>query len=275
MVVNVLGIPAIIALVYLGKLYFAAFIAVASILAVTEFYRLTRVRNVVPLVWTGWLASVVIALFYYRTDRGAPFPLAWQEVLVIFVLLIAIIELFRNRENATVNFSVTVAGILYVPLLLGSLIGIRQIDPEDYTFGMKLTLALFFSVWLCDSAAYAFGKKWGKKKIFKRVSPHKTVTGTIAGIVIAVLGYVVMVSTGFLTPGYSAQSLSVTDAVVLGLIVGVFGQAGDFVESLMKRDVGVKDAGTFLLGHGGVLDRFDSLIMASPLTYLYLKHIVF
>ncbi|MFQ6616655.1 MAG: phosphatidate cytidylyltransferase [Fidelibacterota bacterium] len=275
MVVNVVGIPAIIAIVYLGEFYFAIFVTLASILALTEFYRLARLKDVSPVPWVGWLACVVIAVFYYRGTGDSLLPVAWHELLVTLVLLVAIFELGRNRQNATSNISTTMAGILYVPLLLGTLIGIRQIDLVDYAFGMRLTLGLFFSVWLCDSAAYAFGKKWGKKKILERVSPKKTVTGTLAGIVIAVVAYVTMVRIGFLAPAHSTHSLSMTDAVILGVIVGVFGQAGDFVESLMKRDVGVKDSGRFLMGHGGVLDRFDSLIVASPLTYLYLNQFVF
>lgn len=275
MAVSVLGIPAIIAVVYLGKIYFATFILATSVLALTEFYRLTRIREVSPTSWVGWVTCLAVAVFYYRGEDSFGPTLSWFQLLVVLILLVVILELFRNRKNAMANISATLAGILYVPVLLGTLIGIRQIDMVDYSFGMKLTLALFFSVWLCDTAAYVFGKKWGRRKILERVSPKKTVTGTLAGIVIAILAYVVMLRTGFLTPDQSSHSISMMDAVVLGIIVGVFGQAGDFVESLMKRDMGVKDSGRFLMGHGGVLDRFDSLIVASPLTYLYLKQVIF
>lgn len=105
----------------------------------------------------------------------------------------------------------------------------------------------------------------------ERVSPKKTVVGCVAGLVLAVLFYLLIWSIGFLESSRSSTYLSLIDVLILGFIVGVFGQMGDFVESLIKRDVGVKDSSNFLPGHGGILDRFDSLIVASPLTYLYLK----
>ncbi|MEE9167424.1 MAG: phosphatidate cytidylyltransferase, partial [Candidatus Neomarinimicrobiota bacterium] len=125
-------------------------------------------------------------------------------------------------------------------------------------------------IWISDSAAYAFGKKWGKKKILERVSPKKTITGSVAGLVSAVGFYLLVWRMGLLESSQSAVSLSGIDALALGLIVGLFGQLGDFAESAVKRDMGVKDSGSILPGHGGVLDRFDSLSVASPMTFLYL-----
>ncbi|MCK4904565.1 MAG: phosphatidate cytidylyltransferase, partial [Candidatus Marinimicrobia bacterium] len=177
--------------------------------------------------------------------------------------LVLFIELFRKKPNSTENYNITVGGILYIPLLVGTLIGIRNFDSVNDT---HFTFALFISIWICDSAAYIAGKKFGKKKIYPRVSPNKTVVGSIAGLIFAFITYIVMDKIGFIK-----FDLDIMQITILAVISGVFGQAGDFIESLFKRDANVKDSGALLLGHGGVLDRFDSLIIASPLVYIFLN----
>ena len=141
----------------------------------------------------------------------------------------------------------------------------RSIDAEH---GIYLTFALVTSVWACDSAAFFFGTKWGKKKILPRVSPKKSYVGSIAGMITS-FGVMAL----FQSQGLLGNFFETKDIIIFSLITGVFGQIGDFVESMLKRDVGVKDSGTLLKGHGGVLDRFDSLIFAMPLAYLYLRYL--
>jgi len=271
MIINVLGIPGILLLVYLGRFYFAIFITLVCLLALREFYLLCRIKGISPQFSVGALACILISLFYYRGLESTILSFSWQNIVILLVLITIVFELFRNKEKGTENIAITLGGILYIPILLGGLIALRQIDLLDYSFGMRLTMSLFITLWVCDSAAYVFGKMWGKKKILERVSPKKTVTGCTAGLVSAILIYLLIWKLGYLESSQSSVSLSILDVLILGIIVGVFGQMGDFIESLIKRDVGVKDSSNFLLGHGGVLDRFDSLIVASPLTYLYLK----
>jgi phosphatidate cytidylyltransferase len=129
-------------------------------------------------------------------------------------------------------------------------------------------IALFASIWLCDSAAYFAGRALGRTKLFERVSPKKTWEGAAAGFVFAIGAFL-------LARVLVLPYLTVTSAVVCGAIVGVFGQVGDLAESLLKRDAGVKDSSALIPGHGGVLDRFDSLLFVSPLVFLYLDFIVF
>jgi phosphatidate cytidylyltransferase len=123
-------------------------------------------------------------------------------------------------------------------------------------------------IWVCDSAAYYIGSAFGKHKLFPRVSPNKSWEGAIAGFIFAV---VTAVAAKYLLLDY----LRTDQAVILGIIVGIFGQLGDLFESLLKRDAGVKDSSNLIPGHGGVLDRFDSLLVVSPLVYLYLDFVVF
>jgi phosphatidate cytidylyltransferase len=127
---------------------------------------------------------------------------------------------------------------------------------------------MIFSVWICDSASYIFGILWGKKKLIERISPKKTVVGFVCGIIGAFASFYVMNRIGFIQ-----YVLSPLQVLILTFIVGVCGQLGDFVESMLKRDAGIKDSGKLLLGHGGVLDRFDSLILTSPLVLIFIFYL--
>ncbi|MDP6457412.1 MAG: phosphatidate cytidylyltransferase [Candidatus Marinimicrobia bacterium] len=275
MLVVYLGIPGIILAVYLGRYFFALFVTLVCLLALREFYLLTATKGISPQLWIGAISCVVISLFYYF---GPALPLPFinpRDFLPLMMLIIVLSELTRGKENATANVMTTMGGIIYVPLLLGALIGIRQVDPFDYDMGMKLVGSLFVGIWTCDTSAYFCGKAWGKKKILERASPKKTVVGCVSGLAFALVFYVMIHSLGFYSSSRSFADVTLVDAVVFSVIVGVFGQAGDFIESLFKRDMGVKDSSNFLMGHGGVLDRFDSLIVASPLTFLYLKYFIY
>ena len=147
------------------------------------------------------------------------------------------------------------------PAYWGRMIALRNWDTLN---GARFTMAMIFSVWICDSCAYIFGILWGKKKLIERISPKKTVVGFVGGIMGAFASFYVMNMYGFIR-----YDLSIENIFILTFIVGVCGQLGDFVESMFKRDAGVKDSGKLLLGHGGVLDRFDSLIITSPLVFIF------
>jgi len=179
--------------------------------------------------------------------------------LCIFVVMCLLSELFQEKKNALLNISTTFAGILYVPILLGTVIALREYDQMNGTY---IVLTLFISIWACDTAAFFCGTWCGKTKIFPRVSPKKTWVGTISGLLASVFVFAVFSRIELL-----GVDLGFTGALVLGCISGIFGQLGDFAESLMKRDAGVKDSGSILKAHGGILDRFDSLIFAAPMIY--------
>ena len=212
----------------------------------------------------GMCTSVFIADYYFvQPDITAH---QFLGGIIVIVLLTVIWELFSDKENSGQNISATMAGILFVPILLGTAIDIRQFDS---LMGTQLTLALVLSVWACDSAAFIFGTKFGDTKIFPRDSPNKSWVGSISGLIASLSVFHL-----FYHQGWLGDYFSMKDAIVFGIITGVFGQIGDFAESLLKRDADVKDSGTLLQGHGGVLDRFDSLIFATPLTYLYIHFIM-
>jgi len=134
-------------------------------------------------------------------------------------------------------------------------------------WGGFTVVAIFATIWICDTAAYFGGKTFGKHKLFVKVSPNKTWEGAVFGFIFSVL---TMLAAKILVIDY----LSYQHAIVIGALVGIFGQIGDLIESRFKRDSGVKDSSSIIPGHGGVYDRFDSLIYVSPIVYLYIDFIV-
>ncbi len=305
--VAVVGIPVILLVTLAGGFYFYGFVLLVALIAIHEVYALARAKGAFPQTGVGMaFGGVLVTLFAYfkfrnlflggLLERGVhlPFPTMAQSVVIVCLLalpLVMTVELFRGKPGSLVNIAVTLFGALYVGLFLGSLVGLRELFiPEDfpvyayasqlgggssdaaaaglYRWGGYTVIALFASIWVCDSAAYFAGRAFGRHRLFVRVSPNKTWEGAVAGFIAAV--GVFLLARATLLP-----YMSVTDALVCGAIVGACGQTGDLAESLLKRDAGVKDSSSLIPGHGGVLDRFDSLLFVAPLMFVYLDFIVF
>ena len=213
-----------------------------------------------PLRWLGMGSAVFIADYYYVQPILTTHQML--GIIIFIVLVTSFLELFSGNKNPSLNIASTFAGILFVPVLLGTSIDIRQ---YDLLMSTNLTFALVVSVWACDSAAFIFGTSFGTKKIMPSVSPKKSWVGSMSGLIASLLVFYFFQKQGLL-----GSLFEMKDAMVIGLICGVIGQLGDFTESMLKRDVEIKDSGSLLAGHGGVLDRFDSLIFAFPSAYLYI-----
>lgn len=268
--IYILGIPAWLFLIWKGEFYYTMFILICTVLALGEFYSITEKNGAQPLRWMGMVSSVFIADYYYRRPDIILHEMQDGVIaiggIILIIILTCIWELFSEKENPGQNISATLAGIIFIPVLLGTAIDLRQFDNWA---GTQLTLTLVLSIWACDTVAFILGTLFGTKKIFPKVSPKKSWIGSISGFV-ASLGVFI----AFHKQGWLGDYFSLKDAIVFGIITGFFGQIGDFFESLLKRDAGVKDSGTLLAGHGGVLDRFDSLIFATPLAYLYVHFLM-
>ena len=262
--INVIGIPAILFLLWRGGPMFALFIFLVMIIGIDEFYRMNTNERQTPVKVTGYILTGLMAAYYF----WLPVITLLEGLLLLacFIIISLFIEMGRDKLNSTRNMGITVLGIMYVPVLLGSVIALRNLDTVYSTY---FTVSMVVAIWICDSAAYIFGMKWGQKKIFPRVSPNKSWVGSMAGLVSSFVVFYGLQMWNIL------PDLTLLDIAVLSIITGFFGQAGDFAESLLKRDVGVKDSGKLLLGHGGVLDRFDSITFASPLTYAYITLIYY
>lgn len=262
--VNAIGIPLWLFLIYQGDIYYSIFMLICIELALSEFYTLTEKKGIQPLRLLGMSASVFIADYYYVQPEITGHQILGGTILIIIFTFVW--ELFSGKLNPINNIAVTLAGILFIPILLGTAIDIRQFDTA---MGTNLTFAIVLAVWACDSAAFIFGTLLGKRKILPKISPKKSWIGSISGFSFSIISFYTLFSLDAL-----GDIITLNDAIALGVITGFFGQIGDFSESMLKRDVGVKDSGTILAGHGGVLDRFDSLIFAMPLSYLYIHFLM-
>ncbi len=298
----VVAIPGVLLLAWLGGYAWALFVAVVMSAALVEFAALARAKGAEPQTGLMIAAGLALLLVFLHerlsadipalVGGGIPWPLQWQAFIWILLLLMPaalLVELFRARPSPLLNLATTVLGVLYIGLFLGTAVGIREIftviefhvgpvfgtadlsaaqHAQLDAWGGFTIIALLATIWMCDTAAYFGGRAMGRHKLFPRVSPNKTWEGAIWGV-FAALG--TMAAAKFLVIEY----LSLPEALIIGGIVGAFGQIGDLVESLLKRDAGVKDSSALLPGHGGVFDRFDSFIFVSPIVFLYLDFVVF
>lgn len=266
--VAVVGIPLIVAASYFGGPYFFLFTTALVIISTNEFYGLARAKNIEPASILGITSGGILNAIVYSSGISTAI-----DFLLVILLVVMLAELAKKRTAGVAgvfaNIGTTITGIVYIGLFGAMLtairerVGVEKTFPTDHEAGMFI-IAIFAAIWICDSAAYFVGKSMGKHKMSKFVSPNKTWEGAVAGFVFAVAA---AVAARYLV----LRTLDLRIALGMGIIVGTFGQAGDFVESLFKRDAGVKDSSTIIPGHGGVFDRFDSLLFSAPLIYLLLK----
>lgn len=253
-------LPMLVLITYYGKIPFLLLGLIIGLVSFYEFNFLAHNKKSYPNLILGLLSVLAIILNAYFNFVG------FFHLFIIISLLLSIVEMFRNKESAILNIGSTFLGIFYIGLMAASIVSLREFYSGSvmmYSQGANILLSVLASIWICDSAAFFFGISFGKHKIFPRVSPNKSWEGSIAGFIFAII---TMVAAKYIWLDF----LSMTDVIVIGILIGTLGQAGDFVESLIKRDAGVKDSSSLLPGHGGMFDRFDSLLMTAPVVYLYL-----
>ncbi len=260
--VSIIAIPAILAVTYLGKIPFLVLVLAISLIAFYEFHIMLKSKNAIVNLSIG-----VIAVAYFVINQYY-FLLSVYDFVILWFVVLLLFELFRNKESALNNLGATLLSVLFLGLFGSSLIGIREfysINDELYLNGGYLIISILTSIWVCDSAAFFGGTALGKHKLFPRVSPNKSWEGAVLGFIFALI---TMIIAKFVVLDF----LDWIDIVVIGLIIGIIGQLGDLVESLIKRDAGVKDSSALIPGHGGIFDRFDSLLFSSPVIYFYLTY---
>lgn len=269
-IVGAIGIPFLVWVILHGGYGFLFFTMIISALAQWEFYKTARIKGYQPIEWLGigfgllYLASVAPICI----DKPPMEPIATlptEFIIGAMVLIAFIMEVFRSRSTALANAMTTVGGFLYIPFSIGFLHHINSFFIEESHLGGKMFIVILFAgIWLCDSAAYFTGKFMGKHKLLERVSPKKTWEGAIGGFVFAIAG-VYGLSQWLIEPHFST-----TFIILTGVLIGTIGQIGDLFESLIKRDAQVKDSSHIIPGHGGMLDRFDSLLFVAPALWLLL-----
>jgi phosphatidate cytidylyltransferase len=260
--VSVVAIPVIVAASYFGGIYFFLFTALIAVVSFIEFSRFVRNKTVYVNTAAGivFILVLLVNVFFHY--------LSIYYLLLLLTVVLTLFELFRNKGSAILNIGVTLLGILYIGLFADALLEIREFYPRiEYLYqrGGFLVISILAAIWICDSAAFFGGTSLGKHKLFPRVSPKKSWEGAIFGFVFSIL-------TMLLAKVIILDFLSWTSVIILGIIIGIIGQIGDLVESLFKRDAGVKDSSGIIPGHGGIFDRFDSLLYTAPVILLYLKN---
>lgn len=265
--VALVGIPVSIGVAYLGGYWLAGFLSILAGLAAWEFFAINRGRGVVgfPVVGSG-LAVAIVLLAATIGARQADYAV-WVAVLILAVGAPAVL-LSQPGSKPTVAVALTVFGALYTGGLLAFAVWLR--DLGDPGVGWRGTGVLFFPIaltWLGDTAAYSVGHWIGRHRLAPRLSPGKTWEGAIAGLLASAAGAILYLE---LTDPLVGWTITIPAAIAFGGVIAIAGQVGDLVESSFKRDCGVKDSSSLLPGHGGVLDRLDSLLFAFPIGYAYL-----
>ncbi|MGA2090613.1 MAG: phosphatidate cytidylyltransferase [Endomicrobiales bacterium] len=263
LITAIIGIPLIVLSVYWGGIPFFVMMLGVTFLALREYFILTKMKYASQPV-VGMTVGMILFVFMYL--NGTSFgPLAENQgtVALLSLLLIPLFarEMFRSSpEKVVERLAITFFGVFLVAWTLGHLLLIRSIRPG----GMQYMYFLFIVIWILDTGAYVVGKKFGRFKLAAMVSPKKTVEGAVGGVVTGILAAMLCRII------FMRDIISLPEAALLGLIISIISQFSDLSESLLKRDVGVKDSAQLLPGHGGMLDRFDSFLFAAPLLYYYL-----
>ncbi|HJU90220.1 MAG TPA: phosphatidate cytidylyltransferase [Gemmatimonadaceae bacterium] len=265
----VVAIPIVLGAVYVGDAALAALLAIAAALGAWEFFRMAERGEYAPLGAVGIVLAALLPLLAHATRLGAAAPSITWAILAVLALF-AVALFVRGPANRPIGaVAVTLLGVVYTGGLLTYAYALRYHRFTNYALGAEAGAALLFFplilTWTSDTGGYFVGRSVGRNKLIPSVSPGKTIEGAIGALVLcAVIGWVYV--RWVLTP-YANLTLTPLAAAMFGAIVSIAVQVGDLVESLMKREVAVKDSSRLLPGHGGVLDRLDGMLFALPVAY--------
>ena len=252
-------LPVVGAAVWFGEPWFSITVAVFVFLATLEFYRIASIAGWRPFLFLGTLLTLLFILDAHSDDERT------TSLLITLAVVLPLIRclLYPTKRNALMNWTWTVGGVFYIGWMMSHFIFLRELeDGRDWVF-----LALL-ATFACDTSAFFVGRALGKHRMAPVVSPGKTWEGAAGGLIGAVVATVVVaIVAGFDGVGYHL-------IVPLGFLIGIFAQLGDLAESAIKRSAETKEAGNLIPGHGGVLDRLDSLIFSIVLVYYWVIWLV-
>jgi phosphatidate cytidylyltransferase len=265
--VAAVGIPIVVGLIFLGGWALAALLAAVAVFAAREFYAMAEKKGARPLRLPGCVVAAGFVALAALAPGAGPERVGFGALLTVAVLAISALAIWARgvEGEPLLSISTTVMGAVYTGALLSFALFLRHLPG---TVGPRHGTALVFApvllTWTSDTFAYFVGRAWGTRKLIPKVSPGKTVQGAVGAVVGSML---VALAYAQLLDRFPTYRLSALEALLFGLVISVTAQLGDLVESLLKRDAGVKDSGTLLPGHGGALDRFDSLLFTLPIAY--------
>lgn len=248
----------LVVVLFVGGIYLKYIAMTLSILGMYEFFYIVKNKKIKPLSIFAYILCIIYYVFIIGKDSMDYKALFLTTVVIILVMLC--IPILNEKYNF-IDISITIFGFFYVSVFFSFIVLVSQKQHGQY-----LIWLIFISAWMCDTTAYYVGKYFGKNKLCPKVSPKKTIEGSIGGLLgsTAACGIYGLVA---LKLGYS---ISLYNFFLIGIFCGVFCQFGDLVASSIKRYVEVKDFSNLIPGHGGILDRFDSILFASAVVYYYI-----
>ena len=275
--VAAIGIPLGFGVVYVGGWVFVGVIVLLAVFGVREVYGFAAALNVRPFTWLGLPAAAAIIGLAGWSGTFAGWAPGALAILIGLTLLSLASAVFRRGPSGSplAATAVTVVGVTYAAVPMAFAVFLRGFPEGLPVMGWSGTLILVFPLfmtWLADTAAYFVGIRFGRRKLLPSVSPGKTVEGSAAGLCAAVVGAILY--SELVLHAWTPVALPIWAAGAIGLAVGIAGAVGDLSESVLKREAGLKDSGSMLPGHGGILDRFDGVYLTIPLTYalIWISH---
>ncbi len=254
----IIGIPILLLFTYWGGMSLVALVIILSLIGNYESIRIyRRMQFRVPCILL-YASALFFPLLVYLAPSGVEGTYL-SVGIVAYLILHLMLLVFAFPKYDLGDIAISYLGSCYISVLLSCLILIREWSPN----GLHLLFLVFLLTWACDIGAYFIGRLLGSTPLCSKLSPHKTVEGAIGGIFFS-LGVAVVFRLIF-------PVLTFSGSLLFGLALGFFVQIGDLVESSIKRMGGVKDSGTLIPGHGGILDRFDSILFAAPVAYILIK----
>lgn len=240
---------------------FGALFLIVTIIGMLEFYRLVQAGDIKPDLVAGLAGGILLYGIVFLNATGF-LGHQWLYILLAIIPLTAVKELFTGSPQPFSNIAFTLMGVVYIALPFSLLNCYYAPGCCTHEPDFAYLLGFFVILWLNDTGAYLLGKAMGRHLLFPRISPKKTWEGIAGGLLAGILA----------AWGLSRffQQLTLTGWIMMAILIILFGTLGDLVESMMKRSAQVKDSGSLLPGHGGILDRFDGVLLASPVVFIYL-----
>jgi phosphatidate cytidylyltransferase len=261
---SVILLPVFIAFIWLNGFFLRFALTVLSLIGMNEVYKALSKKNMgVHII--GYVFCVIYNLV------SMSFSILF-EIEVIFILTLLIFLVINHKKTNIIDCAVTIFGFFYVPVLFSFISAIRNTyTPSDHYVCYTFVWLIFICAWASDTGAYFVGKKFGKHKLTETLSPNKTVEGAIGGVIFASVASFVYVI--IMWKIYNFEYFFIWLVPLIGTLGSVISQIGDLTASAIKRYTGIKDFGSVLPGHGGIIDRFDSVLFAAPAVYLLMKYL--
>jgi len=261
--VAAVGIPVIYLLIRWGSWYFIAFVSAQVALAAHEFFLIAKRTGLKPLALIGTLSAGLLPVsMFIGLDLRQPDVLFLVGTGVMILICLGALARRDPIEGALARMSATFFGVAYVGGFLSLQVILRHDPHFSAQQGFYWVFLIYLLTWSVDVGGYLFGSLFGRRKLCPRLSPGKTIEGLAGGLLLAI-------PVSYLAGVRLMELYGTAEALVFGLLVGLVAPVGDLIESLFKREAGLKDSSGFIPGHGGVLDRFDSLILTVPLAVFF------